>query len=367
MERTSRRRFLGTTSAGAATALGAISGISAGPVRAAEAGPRIRIGQLGTSHSHAAGKLEAIRSLPDLYELVGVAEPLAGQKEKVAAQRSYAGVRWWSEEALLADRSVEVVDVETTLADSARAALACVQAGKHVHLDKPGAAVHAEFRSMRLLAEQRGLTVQMGYMLRYNPAFELLFRAHREGWLGRITGIEASMGKLADAAMQEELAAYPGHGMFELACHLVDAVVHLLGAPSEVHSFSRPTGLAREGLPDHQLAVLEYAQALVTLRCHHGDPMGGPHRHFQVIGTRGAMEIEPLESGQGVLRLMEAHGEFRKGENRLALDVPRSRYAGEFRDLARVVRGEGKLVWSARHDIDVHATALRCAGLRLEG
>ena len=367
MKLTDRRRFLSTAAVGATTAAGILAGSTAGRARAAEGASRIRIGQLGTSHSHAAGKLEAIRSLPDLFEFVGATETLPGQQEKVAALRSYAGVRWWNESALLADRTVEVIDVETTLADSARAALACVRAGKHLHLDKPGAAVHGEFRSMRLLAEERGLTVQMGYMLRYNPAFELLFRAHREGWLGRITGIEASMGKLADAAMQEELAAYPGHGMFELACHLVDAVVHLLGAPSEVHAFSRRTGLAREGLPDHQLAVLEYPQALVTLRCHHGDPMGGPHRRFHVIGTRGAMEIEPLESGQGVLRLTEAQGEFRKGENRLSLEVPRGRYGGEFRDLARVLRGGGKLSWSARHDIDVHGTALRCAGRSLDG
>ena len=40
--------------------------------------------------------------------------------------------------------------------------------------------------TMRLEAEKRGLTVQMGYMLRYNPAFELLFQAVREGWLGDV-------------------------------------------------------------------------------------------------------------------------------------------------------------------------------------
>jgi len=48
---------------------------------------------------------------------------------------------------------------------------------------------------MRLEAEQRGLTLQMGSMLRYNPAFQLLFQAHREGWLGEILEIDASDGK----------------------------------------------------------------------------------------------------------------------------------------------------------------------------
>jgi hypothetical protein len=75
------------------------------------------------------------------------------------------------------------------------------------------------------------------------------------------------------------------------------------------------------------------------------------------------MEIQPLEAGRGWLRLDEARGEYRKGENALALEVPKGRYDSEFRDLARVLRGEKRLLWSAAHDITVHATALRCAGL----
>ncbi|MBM4094066.1 MAG: hypothetical protein FJ276_32360, partial [Planctomycetes bacterium] len=121
-------------------------------------------------------------------------------------------------QALLADMSVQAMAVETTLGDSARAALACLRAGKHVHLDKPGAETHADFKALRLEAERRRLTVQMGYMLRYNPAFELLFRAHWEGWLGEITEINASMGKLADARLHAQLAGIPGFGMFELGC-----------------------------------------------------------------------------------------------------------------------------------------------------
>mgnify|MGYP000191621853 CR=1 FL=1 len=347
-------------------ALKAVTAVALTPLAsgfAADNPGRIRIGQLGTSHAHAAGKMDAIRSLPDLYEVAGIAEPIAGRQAAAEKQKSYAGLKWLTEEALLSDSTVQAVAVETTLGDSARAALACVRAGKHIHLDKPGAETHADFKAMRLEAERRKLTVQMGYMLRYNPAFELLFRARREGWLGEITEIDASMGKLADARLHAQLAGIPGHGMFELACHLVDAVVFLLGAPAAVHAFGKPTGQAPAGLPDNQLAVLEYPKATVTLRCNHGDPFGGPHRRFQVVGTKGAMEIQPLESGRGTLYLPEARDRFKKGENVLALEVPPDRYAGEFRDLARVLRGEKSLAWSAEHDIAVHATALRCAGL----
>ena len=46
--------------------------------------PRIRIGQIGTSHPHAAGKLAAIRGLDDIFELVGVVEPNEVQRKKIA-------------------------------------------------------------------------------------------------------------------------------------------------------------------------------------------------------------------------------------------------------------------------------------------
>jgi predicted dehydrogenase len=307
--------------------------------------------------------MTALRSLPELYEVVAVAEPLSSRQTIAQQDRAYSGLKWATEAELLSDPSIQAVVVETTLADSPRAALACLRAGKSIHLDKPGSASHADFKALRLEAEQHKLTVQMGYMLRYNPTFQLLFRAHQEGWFGELTEIDASIGKLADAELQETLAETPGHGMFELACHLVDAIVFLLGKPREVHAFATPTGLARTGLPDNQLAVLEYPKTMVTLRCNHGDPFGGPHRRFRIAGTRGAMEIQPLESGRGILYLTEPKEEFIKGENRFALAVPGNRYAGEFQDLAKVLRKQKPLAWSAEHDVAVHATAMRCAGL----
>jgi hypothetical protein len=45
------------------------------------------------------------------------------------------------------------------------------------------------------------------------------------------------------------------------------------------------------------------------------------------------------------------------------LDVPKDRYQGEFADLAAVIRGEKNLAWTAAHDIAVHETTLRAAGI----
>ena len=48
----------------------------------------------------------------------------------------------------------------------------------------------------------------MGYMLRYNPAFEFMFNAVKERWFGEIMEIDAMMGKKAGDGMRKELAAF---------------------------------------------------------------------------------------------------------------------------------------------------------------
>ena len=317
--------------------------------------PRLKIGQIGTAHAHAAGKMMSMRGLPELWEVVGIVSP------DVTSSATYQGLPVLTEAELLAMPDVKAVAVETQIEDSCATAQRCLAAGKHIHLDKPGAIDHAEFKTMRLDAEKRGLTVQMGYMLRYNPAFELLFQAVHEGWLGEITEIDAAMGKLAEAGTRRQIGALPGGGFFELACHVTDVVVKLLGKPKSVQAFSTPT--TADGVKDNQMAVLEYAKATAVIRCNHADPFGGPRRRFNVTGTMGTFEIVPLESGRISLSLTKARGTYKKGTQSITLEVPKDRYVGEFTDLAKIVRGEKKPDWDAAHDIAVHETVLRGAGV----
>lgn len=334
-----RRRFLASTAAAAL--------LGAAPPRA-----RLKAGQIGTAHSHAAGKMEAVRRLSEHYEVLGLVGDAAG--------KAYEGLPRLEEAALLGDPEVKVVVVETDVREATAAARRAVEAGKHVHLDKPGGLDHGAFAAMRRLAEERGRIVQMGYMLRHNPAFELLFRAVREGWLGDVAEVTATMGKIAGAAARKELAGWPGAGMFELGCHLVDAVLTLLGPPAKVTAYGRSTG--GDALPDNQLAVLEYPKALATLRCNHADPDGFGRRAFEVVGTQGSIRIAPLESGRLTLQLARAAGGYAKGTHALALKLPAGRYDGEFLHLAAAVRGETPFGWSAAHDVAVHATALAAGG-----
>jgi predicted dehydrogenase len=319
--------------------------------------PRHRVAMLGVAHAHAAGKLTALRALPERFEVVGVAE--ADPALRTAAQRSrtYDGLVWRPEAEWLADPTIAAVAVETTLAEATPTALRALRAGKHVHLDKPGGLDHEAFAAMRREAEQRRRHVQMGYMLRHNPGLRLVREAVAAGWLGKITGYDAGMGKWADAGLRRALLAHPGHGMMELGCHLTDLTVTLLGAPSSVRAEAERTGA--DDLPDRQRASLRYAWGEATLGCDHAD--AAARRWLTITGTGGTIRVPTLEGNVVHLELTTAAGPYPRGATVLR-PAGEGRYAGEFRELADLLEGASTR-WDAAHDIVVHALARRAAGL----
>ena len=82
------------------------------------------------------------------------------------------------------------------------------------------------------------LTVQMGYMYRYNPGFQFIFQAVRDGWLGDIFSLHTVMSKTMSLEARRNLLDYPGGTMFELGCHVIDAVVTVMGKPDRVVPFA---------------------------------------------------------------------------------------------------------------------------------
>ncbi|MEM9017473.1 MAG: Gfo/Idh/MocA family oxidoreductase, partial [Verrucomicrobiota bacterium] len=297
---------------------------------------RIRIGQIGTRHAHAAGKLAAIQTLPEVFEVVGIVEPDDDRWAAVSSTTPYSGTSRLTEEDLFETPSLRAVAVETDIFELVPTAKRCLEAGFHIHLDKPAGESLEACKEMHAIATEKSLTIQMGYMLRYNPAFQFLYEVLERGWLGEVTEVSGMMGKWISDAAREELAQYQGGGMFELACHLIDQVVSVLGKPEKVTAFTRQSFPDKDTFSDNQLAVFDYPKAIATVRCNHIDPMGGPRRQFSVTGTEGTLEIRPLESGSVRLGLSADRGEFRKGFQDLNFPRKGGRYDAEFLDLAQV-------------------------------
>ena len=326
--------------------------------------PRIRIGQIGTSHPHASGKLAAIRGLDDIFELVGVVEPNEAQRKKVAGKDVYRDITWMNQNDLL-NSNVAAIAVETQVSQLVPTAMQCLAAGKHIHLDKPAGMSLPACRAMHNKAKQQNVTIQMGYMLRYNPAFALLFDLVNKGWLGRITEVTAEMGKFANDSLRQELSEFSGGGMFELGCHLIDAMVTILGRPEKITAHNRSSYPNKDSFLDNQLAVFDYPHAIATVRCNHIDPFGFPRRHFHVVGQQGAFLINPLEPPRVRLAFDQPRGKYKKGFQDVEIPTSGGRYDAEFEDLANVIRGKKKLAWNSEHDVTVQESVLLASGMKL--
>jgi predicted dehydrogenase len=239
----------------------------------------------------------------------------------------------------------------------------CVKAGMHIHLDKPAGESLPAVVALHDEAKRQNVTIQMGYMLRYNPAFQALFAAAREGILGEIFEVHAVMSKVIDGKNREKLAEYRGGAMFELGCHVIDQVVTLLGKPEEVTAYGRQVRTETDSQIDNQLAVMKYAKATATVNASMLEVDGGPRRQFVACGTKGTFEIRPLEPPQAQAFFSEAHSPYRKGRQTLDLPKMSGRYDAEFADLAAVIRGEKPFAWSHEHDLAAHEAILRASGL----
>ena len=328
--------------------------------------PRVKVGQIGTGHAHAAGKMSTLRKLSADYEVVGVVEPDEALRRKWQDHPVYRGLTWMTEEELLGTPGLQVVAVETTVRDLVPSAARCIAAGMHLHLDKPAGESLSAFKKVIDEATRRNLAVQMGYMFRNNPAFPFCFRAVREGWLGQVFELDGVMSKMIGAGARLGLAQYPGGTMFELGCHLIDAMVAALGKPDRVTPYLRRTRPEQDDLADNMLAVFEYPRATATIRSAVVEVEGMRRRQFVVCGDRGTVDIRPLEPPQVRLALDEPRGPFQRGYQEVDLPPMPGRYDGQLAELAQIVRGERENPYPPSHDLAVHEAILRASGLPLD-
>ncbi|MCI0361890.1 MAG: Gfo/Idh/MocA family oxidoreductase [Planctomycetaceae bacterium] len=341
-------------------ALGAVA-LALPAAHAAEpTGGKIKIGQIGVGHAHA-NKLGVYRNSSD-YEVLGIAEPDARLREQAQDLPAYRDLPWMTEEQLLNVPGLRVVTVETRVRDLLATAQRCIDAGKHVHLDKPAGDSLPRYRALLAAAEKQELLVQMGYMFRYSPAVVLLRKFLKEGWLGDLFEVHTVMSKVVPPADRKKLAEFRGGIMFELGCHVIDLVVGVLGKPERVHPFPRTSGTHDDGLADNMLAVLEYKSATATVKSAAIEVDGGSRRHFVACGSAGTFHIQPLDEPNVRLTLDRDRGEYKKGTQEVRFGNY-ERYVGDAADMARILRGEKECDYSYAHDLAVQETVLVASGM----
>jgi predicted dehydrogenase len=140
--------------------------------------------------------------------------------------------------AVMADPAVDTVIVATLNASLAPLALAAIQAGKHVLVEKPGALNAGQLRTLREAAAKTGVCVRIGYNHRYHPALQKARELLEAGALGPLMFLRARYGHGGRKGYDREWRADParsgGGELIDQGVHLIDLAGWFLGELPQV-------------------------------------------------------------------------------------------------------------------------------------
>ncbi|MBI4530744.1 MAG: Gfo/Idh/MocA family oxidoreductase [Candidatus Latescibacteria bacterium] len=328
---------------------------------------KIRMAQYGTKHGHAAGKLEALRKNREV-EFVGVFEP-DGERRRVLEQSDnpFRGMHWFdSMDEMLGDPTIVAIASEGRNDESLDQTEEIVQAGKHVWYDKPAGDNWEQWRRVVALAEANGLRVQMGYMFRYHDGFRRIAGWAHSGLLGEVFAVRAHMSTWISEAARQVVSRHTGGIFYDLASHMLDQIVWLLGRPVKVTSFLRNDSGLVPAFKDNTLGVFEYEHAIAFVDIAAME-VGPVARRFEVYGSQGsAILLEPFEPGTQIrLCLREVSGEYTQGEQFLPVEGrPRQRlYELELEAFLASILGKRQPNRPLTHELLVQETLLRATGM----
>lgn len=325
----------------------------------------IRMAQYGAKHGHAAGKLLAMLRNPHV-EVAGVYEPDPARRAAAAQEEPYRHVHWFESAAeLLGDRSIAAVASEGLNSQSLDYTEEIVQAGKHVWYDKPAGDNWAQWQRVVDQVRKQGVYLQMGYMFRYHVAFRQIAEWARSGLLGEIFSVRGHMSTWLTEAQREVISEHEGGIFYDLAGHMIDQVVWLLGRPNRVTTFLRNDSGIVPAFKDNTLGVFEFDRALafIDIAAMEARPVA---RRFEVYGSRGSAIIIDRFDPAGDIRLCleEAGGGYPQGVSRV--EVPeqsrQEMYERELEAFVAVLCGKKAPDRTLEHELLVQETLLRATG-----
>ncbi|MBI1830362.1 MAG: Gfo/Idh/MocA family oxidoreductase [Planctomycetes bacterium] len=331
----------------------------------------LRLAMLGMWHVHADGIVRQVAEHPREFRLVGffdrdpavIADRIAQWTPRLGPMRIHD-----DPESLCRDEKLDGVVVEGRVYENLQLAHIALAHGKPAMLEKPAGEDFAEFRRLLRLAEEKKLHVQMIYLFRYMSAIQEMLTRVRSGELGDIYHFRARLPKdLASyPRFVDELSRYKGGIFFEMAGHMVDMIVALLGPPRRVtpflaHHHRRPP----MKFIDNGLAVFEYPNAWASIEVPALEVV--PHsRRIEVFGTQGAIVIPHLGSGHLKNKDVQPIEIFRHGDadwRALALEANPLQIS-DLREFAAVARGKKPPDFTFAHDLAVQDALLRACGMR---
>ena len=329
---------------------------------------RIRVGLIGFGVGGQIFHAPVLTTVPGL-ELVGIR---ASRTEQVAVARSkYPAARVFSTpHEVFEDKGIELIVISTPNTSHHSLAMAALQAGKHVVLDKPFTIDTTEADELIKVANSKGLLLSVYQSRRFDGDFATVKKIIQNGLLGDLAEMESRYDRfrneLRPGAWREEDG--PGTGiLYDLGSHLIDQALDLFGLPSAITADLRMQRKSAKAVDNFEL-LLHYPNLKVSLKA--GMLVREPLPRFILFGTNGSFvkygldpQEEALKAGLTALSKADYGVEPASGWGKLntlwnglhftgTIETARGNYADFYSNVYEAILGKASLLVTAQQARD---------------
>ncbi|MGE3397542.1 MAG: Gfo/Idh/MocA family protein [Sphingomonas sp.] len=185
-------------------------------------------------------------------------------------------------EAAFAD-GIEAIAIAAPAVSHGQLALRALEAGKPVFVEKPLALEPDEAKAVAALANQRGLTLMVGHLLQYHPAFVTLKALVEAGEIGELRHVTSN--RLNPGAIRTEENA-----LWSMGPHDFSMVLGLAGAePDQVSTL--PVRVVNPAIPDQYVVQMRFPTGL-TAQVNLSWLSPFKEHKLTALGTKGALVFE---------------------------------------------------------------------------
>jgi predicted dehydrogenase len=222
-------------------------------------------GFMGGTHARAYAKL------PDV-QVVAVSSRSAEKAAQLAAKVGAQPVT--EDRAILDDPTIDAVSIALPTHLHTPLAVAALQAGKHVLLEKPMALTVADCDAIIAAQTQSGKLLMVAHVLRFWPEYQALVQEAQSGKLGRpFSGVASRLTQRPAWTSWFTQPELSGGAVIDLMIHDLDTLNWLFGTPQSVYARGQLSGF---GMWDHILATVDYGNAQAIVEASELLPPGYP-------------------------------------------------------------------------------------------
>lgn len=253
------------------------------------------------------------------------------------------------------DPAIDLVVVATPNGLLHDIAIAALDNGKHVLIEKP---MGCDFAQAQRIAEHakraRGL-LKIGFNHRYHPALCVAHGVFGNGEIGDPVALRVRYGHGGRPGYENEWRGNPklagGGELTDQGVHVADLLHWFLGMPAQAFAFLGTHVWPIAPLEDNAFGLLRYANRCVA-SMHTSWTQWKNLFSFELFGTAGSLTVEGLGGSYGVERLVHATRNARGGPPKLderLFEEPDRSWSLEWDDFIHAIRA-GTPYWGTPDD-----------------